>query len=191
MKRNPESPWNPLKPCNVTPKEFEEQVLSWLKILSDDLNSFSVGHLKHLSGSGGDYEFDEVAEFIILNGAIIIVLIECKRYSRPVEREKILSLYAKLQDVGAHKAIIFSTSGFQSGALSYAKDRGIACLTFVDGDFLYETKDVKGDHKPPPWANIPRYAAILVEKENKSIHCSTISNNGIDSLRDWLKLSER
>ena len=191
MNRNPKSPWNPLKTCNVTPKEFEKQVLSWLKLLSDDLNSFSARHLKHLSGSGGDYEFDGVAEFVIFNGARIIVLIECKRYSRPVEREKILSLYTKLQDVGAHKAMIFSTSGFQSGALSYAKGKGIACLSFVDGDFIYETKDVRGDHKPPPWANIPRYAAILVEKENKSIHCSPISNNRIDSLRDWLKLNDR
>lgn len=190
MKRNRESPWNPNKSCNVTPKEFEEQVMLWLKLLPNNLNSFSVGHLKHLSGSGGDYEFDGVAEFVIFNGAKVIVLIECKRYSRPIEREKILSLYAKLQDVGAHKAIIFSTSGFQSGALSYAKDRGIACLTFIDGDFLYETRDVNGSHKPPPWANIPRYAAILMEKENNSIHCSTIDNDRIDSLRDWLKLSE-
>lgn len=191
MKRNPESPWNPKKPCSVTPKEFEKQVVSWLKLVSNNLNSFSVKHLKHLSGSGGDYEFDGVAEFSIFTGATIIVLIECKRYSHPVEREKILSLYAKLQDVGAHKAMIFSTSGFQLGALSYAKDRGIACLAFVDGDFLYETKDVKGDHKPPPWANIPRYAAILMEKENESISCSTVSSNRIDSLRDWLKIRER
>lgn len=181
MKRNPKSPWNPSESCNITPEEFEIQVLSWLRRLGK-IDSFSAEHLRHLAGSGGNYEFDGVIEFDIFGSSIIIILIECKRYSHPVEREEINSLYSKLQDVGAHKAMIFSTSGFQSGALSYAKNKGIACITVVNGEYLYETRDAGGNHKPPPWVNLPKYAGILLEEQNNSIQC-----NSIDKLKDWLK----
>jgi len=185
MKRNSESPWNPKDSCSVSPSEFEQQIIAWLK-LTANLTSFSIGHLKHLSGSGGDYEFDGVAKFEIFKGAKIVVLIECKRYSRPIEREIINSLYSKIQDVGAHKAIIFSTSGFQSGALSYAKEKGIACVTFLDGDYNYETRDINGEHKPPPWIKFPKYAAIFLEKNNNSIQCIHIGSNNTEALKNWL-----
>jgi len=185
MKRNPESPWNPKDSCSVTPKEFENHVISWLNH-SVHLNSFSIKHSKHLYGSGGDYEFDGVAELETFKGAKIIILIECKRYSRPVEREIINSLYSKLQDVGAHKAIIFSASGFQSGALTYAKEKGIACVTFLDGNYNYETKDLGGEHIPPPWIKFPKYAAMFLEKNNNSTQCTHIDNDHTDALKNWL-----
>ena len=128
-RRNPESPWNPAQSIEIAPKNYELQVVEWLRNAGENLTKFEVSHLKHLSGPGGDFEFDAVAEFTILNGAIIKVLVECKRYSRPIEREKLLSLWAKSQDVKSHKAMIFATSGFQSGALEYAKvDRKITRL---------------------------------------------------------------
>lgn len=185
MKRNPKSPWNPKESCNVTSEEFESYVISWLKH-SAHLNSCSIKHSKHLPGSGGDYEFDGVVELETFKGAKIIVLIECKRYRRPVEREVLNSFYSKLQDVGAHKAIIFSTSGFQSGALSYAKEKGIACVTFLDGNYNYETKDLSGEHKPPPWIKFPKYAAIFLEKNNGSIQGTHIDNGHTDALKNWL-----
>jgi restriction system protein len=101
-----------------------------LRAAGATLERFHVQHLKHLSGPGGDYEFYAVAEFSILRGARILVLVECKRYSQPVEREKLLALWAKVQDVKAHKAMIFATCGFQSGALEYAKSYGIATIAF-------------------------------------------------------------
>ena len=87
-KFNPESPWNPARPASLSPKEYEKQVVGWLLAKGHTLERFDVTHLEHLSGAGGDYEFDAVAEFTILSGAHIVVLVECKRYSQPVEREK-------------------------------------------------------------------------------------------------------
>src|SRR4030095_2662212 len=107
-KRNPNSPTNPAKPADVSPKEYERQVVNWLRAAGTTLEQFEVQHLKHLGGAGGDYEFDAVAKFTILSGAEVVVLVECKRYSQPVEREKVLSLWAKLQDVKAHKAMMFA-----------------------------------------------------------------------------------
>ncbi len=154
----------------------------------EKLDKFEVKHLRHLSGSGGNYEFDAVAQFTILNGAQIDVLVECKRYSRPVEREKLLSLWAKMQDVKAHKAIIFATCGFQSGALKYAKTYGIATVAFVEGAFLYETKGVGPSGPPPAWAGLPDYAGIFMSQEDKQISCSTIDLNNTEILSKWLQL---
>jgi hypothetical protein len=38
-------------------------------------------------------------------------------------------LASKIQDTSAHKGIVFSTSGFQKGALEYAKAHGISAVS--------------------------------------------------------------
>jgi restriction system protein len=186
-KRNPNSLWNPAKPADVSPKEYERQVVNWLRAAGRTLEQFEVQHLKHLGGAGGDYEFDVVAKFTILSGAEVVVLVECKRYSRPVEREKVLALWAKLQDVKAHKAMMFATCGFQSGALEYAKIYGIATIAFVEGAFLYETKALGPTPPPPSWANLPDFASILMRSENGKTTCSTIDVDHTQALLEWLK----
>jgi restriction system protein len=182
-KRNLESPWNPASSAAVTPQEYEKQVVTWLKLSGASLQQFKVNHLEYLSGTGGEYEFDAVAKFTVFNDAQIIVLVECKCYSRPVEREHVLTLWAKLQDVNAHKAMIFSTCGFQSGALEYAKSRNIAAITFARGDFLYETKAAGPAPAPPP---IPKYAGILTSYEDGVINCTVLNQDYISVIGDWL-----
>ena len=167
--RNPNSPWNPAYPPDLTPEQYEQQVVAWLRATGGSLEGFNVQHLQHLSGTGGDYEFDAVAEFAMLQGARIVVLVECKRYSQPVEREKLLSLWAKLQDVKGHKAMMFATCGFQSGALDFAKAYGIATIAFVNGLFTYETKSIRPsvNNSPPPWVRISEYVGIFLTRSDK------------------------
>ena len=185
-KWNPDSPWNPAYPVEITPKEYEQQVVSWLRATGNTLETFEVQPLRYLKGQGGDYEFDAVAKLSILKGANITILIECKKYSRPVEREKILALWAKLEDVSAHKAMMFATCGFQSGALKYAKAKGIATITFVRGSFLYETRALDTPSVPPPWAELPEYAGIMLKEEG--IICSTtIYHKNIKPLNEWIE----
>lgn len=186
-KRNPSSPWNPAVPAEVTPAEYEREVVAWLRASGGELMNFEVQHLRDLPGDGGEYEFDAVAEFNILRGAFIRVLVECKRYKRPVEREKLLALWAKLQDVGAHKAMMFATCGFQSGALDYAPSKGIATVAFVGASFLYETKSVGGSTEPPPWLDLPCFAGIFMAKAEKKISSSTITRKRTDELGKWLE----
>lgn len=185
-KRNPDSPWNPANSVEISPQEYEKQVVSWLELAGDTLERFEVNHLKHLSGSGGEYEFDGVAEFTAFGGARFIVLVECKRYNRPVERDHVMTLWAKLQDVNAQKAMIFSTCGFQSGALEYARSKNIATVMFVAGDFLYETKAKDLTPPPPPWASFPKYAGIFARYHRGNIRCTKVDNNNINSIREWL-----
>jgi len=184
--RNPKSPWNPPYPAELSPEEYERQVVSWLRASAGTLESFEVQHLRHLSGVGGDYEFDAVAEFTLLQGARIIVLVECKRYSQPVERDHVLALWAKLQDVRAHKAMMFATCGFQSGALQYARTYGIATVAFVERKFLYETRAAIPTPEPPHWADVPKFAGILMRHENGSITCTSIDVQHTDAISDWL-----
>lgn len=187
-KRNPSSPWNPAFPVELTPEKYEQQVVAWLRAAGETLEDFRVEHLQHLTGTGGDYEFDAVAEFTVLRGARLVVLVECKRYSQPVEREKLLSLWAKLQDVKAHKAMMFATCGFQSGALDYATAYGIATIAFVDGLFTYETKAVgpAADNPPPPWVKIPPYVGIFMTGTDGTISSGTVDLEHADALNGWL-----
>lgn len=42
--RNPDSPWNPANSVQVTPKEYELQVVEWISGLGTDLSNFKVEH---------------------------------------------------------------------------------------------------------------------------------------------------
>jgi hypothetical protein len=61
-RRNPKSPWNPATAANISPKDYENQVVAWVRNAGGTLDKFEVGHLRHLNGAGGDYEFDAVAQ---------------------------------------------------------------------------------------------------------------------------------
>ncbi|PYS25085.1 MAG: hypothetical protein DMF72_02855, partial [Acidobacteria bacterium] len=50
-----------------------------------------------------------------------LTVIECKDYANPVSAEKVDALVTKFRDVGADKAIMIVSSGFQSGAIEVAK----------------------------------------------------------------------
>ncbi len=186
-KRNPKSQCNHAKSTDISTKENEIQVVAWLRATGGTLESFEVKHLTNLSGTGGDYEFDAIAEFTILNGAHIVVVVECKRYGRPVEREKLLSLWAKQQDVKANKAMMFATCGFQSGALKYANTYNIATVTFVKGDFLYETRSDGPSMPPPPWAGLTEYAGMFMNSKDGKIYSSSIDIDDIDVLSEWIQ----
>jgi restriction system protein len=119
--RNLESPWNPAVPVQMTPSEFETVVLDWLRrAAAVEKQMIDAQHLAGVEGTGGEYTIDVLVSFSRFAGARFIVLVECKHRRRPVEREDVMVLDAKVRDVGGHKGMLFSTSGFQSGALVYA-----------------------------------------------------------------------
>jgi len=155
--RNPDGPWNPERPVEVSPKEYERQVLDWLRQARGDLTDFEIGHLKKLVGASGEYEFDVVATFSAFEGAEFVVLVECKRYREAVKRDTVMTLHTKLIEVGAHKGMMFSTGGFQRGAIQFAAEHGIALVTFKDGKTTYETKWRGPIVEPPSWIDLPRF----------------------------------
>jgi len=186
MRERNKAPWNPPESIEIEPIEYERQVVKWLRTSGKSvLEDFSVKHRQDLTGPGGTYEFDAIANFTVFGGALITVLVECKRYSSPVEREKVLALSAKIRDVGAHKAMIFSTSGFQSGAIEYAATQGIATIAFLDGKFAYFTRSaIPTVTTPPP--GLPRYVGNFIQLRSDVIHVTVISDGHTVALGDWL-----
>jgi restriction system protein len=184
-------PWNPVESVEVSPTEYERQVAGWLRKTHGGFKAFRVQHQAKISGSSGEYAFDAIAEFELLGGARFLVLVECKRHARPVERDDVLTLEAKLRDVGGQKAIIFSTAGFQRGAIEYAAQRGIAAVIFIDGKSTYVTKSATGQVDPPPWANIPKLCGWYVSLEEDSVNASLVSDDRIETLKAWISGSLR
>ncbi|WP_327073879.1 restriction endonuclease [Kitasatospora purpeofusca] len=116
-----------------SPRGFELYVEQLARQLGDGLVDLHVGGLEPVVASDGtSYTMDVVARFRAFGLAEFVTLWECKRLQRPVERGDLQILRDKLAEVGAHKGIFVSVSGFQSGALDYAKKHGIATVQLVD-----------------------------------------------------------
>ena len=82
--------------------------------------------------SGREIEIDASFEARIL-GAEILGLIECKCYKSRVEVSDVEEFHSKLDDIGAHKGVIFTTIGYDPGAFKVAQGRGIALFVIAAG----------------------------------------------------------
>jgi hypothetical protein len=85
-------------------------------------------------------------------GSDLLFLIECKLYSHSVSVDDVEEFHSKIDDIGAHKGIMVTTIGYQSGAIKTAKGRGIALalLTteYQKGELIYVV-NVAGPVQPP------------------------------------------
>ncbi|MHB8880429.1 MAG: restriction endonuclease [Thermodesulfovibrionales bacterium] len=175
------SPADRYPPPTLTPEQFELEVKTILDEQGLGLENYRSEHRKVLEGSDGDYEIDVSVRFGAL-GADFLVLVECKYYKNPVKREIIQSLHSKMQSIGAHKGMVFSTSGFQSGALKFAKAHGIATIHVVDGRSNYSTRSFGPPAEPPPWANIEPIIGWLINGNHRSL----VSRQHPEYLRKFL-----
>ena len=181
--------WNPPRLAEVTPAEYEAQVCSWLS-QSEDFPCINWINREVISGRGGDYEIHVLGEMTLLGGALFRILVECKRWNRPVGRDVVLAHAMKLQNTAAHKGMIFSTSGFQKGAIEAATEHGIATITFEDGNARYRTRSMELTHEPPDWIPFPKFAAyLLLATDANTISISRVSSDNVDPLTKWLRES--
>lgn len=155
--------------ASISPTEFEELCLEILKgyAEAEHLSDFSIQHNVSIPADDGTYQIDVYARFIAM-GVEFKVIAECKRYSSPVSREKVAVLADKVKSLGAHKGIMISTCGFQSGAYEYAKKHGIALLQVINRNVMHimnaatpETEEQKQKlHLMLDWYNrMPKYYA--------------------------------
>ena len=152
---------------SITPIEFEKYCKEILIAFAEKekLVDFSITHDAKIVAQDGTYQIDIYATFVAL-GVQFKVLCECKQYSSTVNREKVVILADKVRSIGAHKGILLSTSGFQSGAIQYAKEHGIALIQVFDKKcvahaFSSGDKDVESNAPFMDMYNsFPRYRAI-------------------------------
>ncbi|MPN14730.1 hypothetical protein SDC9_162057 [bioreactor metagenome] len=123
---------------SISPTEYEVLCLEILNSYAETehLSNFSIQHNIKITVDDGTYQIDVYASFIAM-GVEFKVITECKRYSTSVSREKVAVLNDKVKSLGAHKGIMISTSGFQSGAYEYAKKHGIALIQVIDKNALH------------------------------------------------------
>jgi hypothetical protein len=62
----------------------------------------------------------------------LLIVVECKKRSRPVTVPEIDSFVRLKEDVAAHSGVMVNEKGFSKGALLIAKKNGIQVLTFQD-----------------------------------------------------------
>ena len=143
----------------ITAAEFERLVRDWILKQGGELTSLEVKHNVKVEAYDSTYQIDVLAKFQAFAGAEFIVLIECKKYRNAVERELVQVLHDKVRSLGAHKGMLFTTTGFQSGAIKYAKAHGIALVSIVEGAATYETRSAYPvAAQPPAWHNLPKFA---------------------------------
>jgi restriction system protein len=167
----------------MTPAQFELSVKEYIEALGRHLPDFKVTHNAHVTGTDGVYQVDVLASYTAL-GVNMVVLIECKRYALPVSREKVQVLYDKIRSVGAHKGILFSTCGFQNGAIEYALRHKIALIILINARIEHITNSLakprpRSAPKPPA---PPRYIGEYI---NEKMICY-VKPEKMDGLVDYL-----
>src|SRR6187431_1595578 len=130
-------------------KQFETFVADVLRGLGDRLGDFRLDEQELVVADDGRYRIDITVRFRALD-VEFLVLVECKDHTRPVEREEVQILADKKRAAGAHKGMLFSTNGFQRGAIEYAQKHGIALVRVLEGALTYEARASGMERVPPP-----------------------------------------
>jgi restriction system protein len=156
--------FNVKKKTKITPVQFELEVKRFLESTSGKLEEFQTEHRESIEGPDGTYEIDITARFRVF-GAKFLVLVECKHHKNRIMRDYVQVLHAKQVSLGAQKAMMFSTSGFNEGAVNYALQHGIALVQLASGETLYFTKS--GNRTPLP-DSLPAYVGWLIAKHDRA-----------------------
>lgn len=111
----------------MTPREFEDYV-SFVIGQLDCFKSGTVSRNRRFPGvrQPGEYEVD-IALNVKIDGVIdFLLIVECKNWSRPIDRPVIQKFEQTKQALSAQKAAIVSPIGFTGEAIDVARALGIA-----------------------------------------------------------------
>ena len=111
----------------ISPTDFEKFVLDMLSKEFSKYDNCTINHDETIKAHDGNYQIDIYIEHDVM-GITYKTLVECKYYTCPIKREVVAVLHSKIQSCGAHKGILVSSSNFQKGAMSFAREHGIALI---------------------------------------------------------------
>jgi restriction system protein len=150
------------KNTKITSVQFELEVKKYLESTAGKLRQFQTEHRESIDGHDGTYEIDIAARFRIF-GADFLVIVECKHHKNSIKREHVQVLHAKQVTLGAQKAMLFSTSGFQEGAVEYAIQHGIALVRLASGETSYFARSANPTPLPD---SLPAYVGWLIAQHD-------------------------
>lgn len=158
---------------DLSPTDFEVIVKKWIESSGQELKLFEVEHNVKLEAHDGTYQIDVLAVFEAL-GAEFKIIIECKKHKNAIPRNLVQILHDRVRSLGAHKGMLFATTGFQSGAIKYAKEHGIALIRITEGNACYEARSAE-PVKPPSFLDFPDFMGWRIEANvNESISIKAI-----------------
>lgn len=102
-------------------KEFEKFVAD----LYRDSEEVTVEHNVMETGKSGAKRQIDVRVFQKTKLHTLKTIIECKKWKNKVDRQVIDVLFASIEDLNANKGAIFTTHGYEEGAIEYAKSKNI------------------------------------------------------------------
>jgi len=173
------------KKTKITSVQFEMEVKKYLESTSGKLRQFQTEHRESIDGHDGTYEIDITARFRIFGGDFLVI-VECKHHKNRIKREHVQMLHCKLMTLGAQKAMLFSTSEFQEGAVEYAIQHGIALVRLAHGETSYFARSASPTPVPD---SLPAYVGWLIAKHDRATdglsHC-LVDPRHPDALNNFL-----
>jgi len=121
-----------------SPSRFIDQLLDWREfetfvqaMYAEDPNLIVEHDVTEEGKSGARRQTDvKVTQRTKLH--TYVTLVECKRWREKVDRQRVDVLGANIEDLGASKGVIFTTSGYEAGAEKYAKSKNIDLFVIRD-----------------------------------------------------------
>jgi Restriction endonuclease len=86
---------------------------------------------ERIQGARGNHAIDVTARATVA-GVPQLWIIECKKWRRPVPKERVLTFIGIINDVGADRGLLFAESGFQAGAIRVAKNTNLTLTSLTD-----------------------------------------------------------
>lgn len=153
-------------PIDISPVEFEKQIKNIFEGLEREIKKIEIIHNDKINTVNGNFQIDIKVTFEFL-GVDFIVLVECKKHNSPIKRETIQIVKDKVLILGVHKGILVSASGFQRGAIQYAKNNGVALIKIDNGKLEYETRSTESLNVIPSHINFPKFVFSVIEMTEK------------------------
>jgi hypothetical protein len=130
----------------MDPTEYEQFVREGL-LHRLNAEGVTIHHRRRIPGQRSGYEHEIDLSFETeLAGTLILTIVECKAYSRPVSVDDLLEFASRVDDISAHKGMFISTSGFTQGAIKLAESKNIALIQAHRGQWQYIARYMA----PPP-----------------------------------------
>ena len=123
------------------PNEFWDRLIGWeefehfvQKLYEDDPNLTTKHNVTLIGKSGAKRQID-VLVTQKTKMTTMTTIVECKRWKQKVNRGIIDIVSSAIEDLNANKGVVFTTSGYEEGAIEYAKYKNIDIFLVRD---LYE-----------------------------------------------------
>ncbi len=107
-------------------KVYQEDAAALFRSLGMDATTDEV-----LPGVRGVHAVD-VAVRTRRAGLSQLWVVECKRWKRPIGKDRVLVLSEVVADLGADRGLLLSETGFQAGAIRSARSTNITLTSLID-----------------------------------------------------------